>query len=1014
VVGLGLLLGCPGSDLHDFDGDGAPDTEDCAPADPEVGPLHSDDVDPDGLDTNCDGVDGTDGDGDGFASLASGGTDCLDDDPAVWPGATEVPDDGVDNDCSGGDATCDADNDGVHALTCGGLDCDDTSDAVHPGAAELCDGADGDCDGVLPPVEADSDGDGLASCAGDCDDTSATVHPGAVEACDGVDSDCDGVVPPEEADADADGAPPCAGDCDDADPTRHPAADEVCDGLDTDCDGSPGDDEDDPDGDTDPACSDCDETSDAVHSFDLDSDGFSPCAGDCDDTDPVAHPGAVAPWGDDVDANCDYADGLDADGDDHAANALPPDCDDDPLSPAAPQTFPGAPDTAGDDVDQDCDGVDGVDADGDGVASDASGGADCNDDPLDAAAPVTFPGADDQVGDSIDYDCDDVDGVDADGDGVASVGSGGTDCNDDPLDAAAIVTLPGAPDPAGDEIDADCDGVDGVDADGDGVASEASGGTDCNDDPLDPLASVTFPGAGDAWGDGDDTNCDDGDGVDSDGDGFAVNGPDQDCDDDDDRVYPGSVEVWDSPRAGRDTACDGDLYDYLADADRRFVGPGNSAAGDAVAGGGDFDADGVPDLLVAIPLADPPAYQAGQLVLLSGVDVLAATEPLGLDDAHATIAGLEPFERLGSSVAWAGDVDGDGLDDVLVGAPQYGAAVYAPGRSLLFLGATLAAGGALTAADADASFHGDPQTESGSAVAGVGDVDGDGLDDLLVGAPATFPGIDYQARAYLLLGSDLPAGGAFGSGDAHATVVGAADGDRTGWAVAGAGDVDGDGLTDILVGAPAGGAGAGVTALFLGSTLAAGGSFPVASADVSFVGASAGDASGSALAGLGDIDGDGLADFAIGAPEAGGTGAVYLVLGGSVPASGSVDLAAADAIYAGEDPSDQAGGRLAPAGDVDGDGSGDLLVSAIDNDDGVNLGGKVYLLLGSELALGGTHDLGSADAAFVGEFQYSGAGEGLAPAGDLDGDGADDLWIGAGYSDPPQSPGQAYLLFGRL
>lgn len=110
-----------------------------------------------------------------------------------------------------------------------------------------------------------------------------------------------------------------------------------------------------------------------------------------------------------------------------------------------------------------------VDADADGVTV---AGGDCDD-----HDPLVAPGLGDHVGNLVDENCDGVDGVDGDGDGVASVSSGGVDCDD----AAALVLGPGTPDPADDGVDANCDGTDGVDGDGDGSPSVASGGADCDD-----------------------------------------------------------------------------------------------------------------------------------------------------------------------------------------------------------------------------------------------------------------------------------------------------------------------------------------------------------------------------------------------------------------------------------------------------------------------------------------------------------------------------------------------------
>jgi hypothetical protein len=1104
---LGLLAGCVTRPvLYDHDEDGSPDSEDCAPTDPAVHPGAADRVDEAGVDNDCDGLDGVDADGDGHASVESGGGDCNDDVVGVHPDAAEVPDDGLDNDCVGGDATCDADGDGVQAPVCDGDDCDDFNSLFFPGAQELCDGIDGNCDGAVADQELDADADGVRGCEGDCDDSDPAVAPGSPEICDGLDDDCDAALPIDEVDGDGDGVAPCGGDCDDDDPTRHPGAEEVCDGLDDDCDGAAGPDEGDADGDGDPACSDCHDGDPDRDELDLDGDGFSTCAGDCDDDALAVRPGGVDAWGDGTDGNCDGVDGLDADGDEWPVNGVPPDCDDDPGSPSATETWPGAPDAVGDDVDEDCDGVDGVDgdgdglasigsggadcnddpadpiaaqtfpgaddsvgngvdtncdgvdgvdgdgdevawvgsggtdcddeapatwpgapdtvgdavdqgcdgvdgvdADGDGVASEASGGADCNDDPADPLAYTTFPGADDAVGNGVDTDCDTVDGVDGDGDGQASTGSGGQDCNDDSSDALATATWLGAPDDVGDELDQNCDGVDGVDADGDGVASEASGGADCSDDPAVTAAASIFPGVGDAWGDSVDTNCDGVDGFDADGDGWAANAGDgqPDCDDGDPGIYPGAIAGWESPATGLDRDCDGEVYDAVSEAWSAWVGEAAAdRSGDRLALAGDVDGDGLADLLIGAQDNDQAAPRAGKTYLVYG-STISAGGTLGLAQADVALLGQSVDDRSPDSLASAGDVDGDGLDDILVG-------VLGRGETYLFFGASLPASGTLSLAAADALFVQEDNGDlAGISAASAGDVDGDGLDDLLIGAVGNDEGGYNAGKAYVVFGSSIGSGGTFALADADVGLVGEGNGIRAGW-VAPAGDVDGDGLDDVLVGAPWASAAeveCGKTFVWFGSTLAAGGTFWSSTSDAVLVGEGAGDHAGRTLSPAGDVDGDGQDDVLVGAPENDDAGAdagkAYLLLGPTLSAGGTISLGSADAWLVGEGAGDEASERLAAAGDVDGDGLDDVLIGA---PHGLGDQGKVYLLLGATLSAGGVFDLGLSDAAFAGEGADHAAGSGLA-GGDVDGDGLSDLMIGAyGAAFTGNNSGKTYIL----
>ena len=257
-----------------------------------------------------------------------------------------------------------------------------------------------------------------------------------------------------------------------------------------------------------------------------------------------------------------------------------------------------------------------------------------------------------------------------------------------------------------------------------------------------------------------------------------------------------------------------------------------------------------------------------------------------------------------------------------------------------------------------------------------------------------------------------------GASPASASFIGEAASDMSGYALAGAGDVDGDGYRDFLIGAPdndAGGSDAGRVYLFFGK---AGGwtmDKRLAEADVIFQGLGADHITGAALAGLGDVNGDGLADFAIGAPGANQSqGGVYLIFGRARASwPGQFDLANASASYVGEAAGDQAGKALAAAGDVNRDGYRDLLIVA-PNADGAQANiGNAYLIFGQAGGWGQNVSLGTAGASFTGEANGFGVDH-AAGSGDVNGDGYADLLIGAsGNSEGGANAGQTYLILGR-
>ena len=494
-----------------------------------------------------------------------------------------------------------------------------------------------------------------------------------------------------------------------------------------------------------------------------------------------------------------------------------------------------------------------------------------------------------------------------------------------------------------------------------------------------------------------------------------------DCDDDNALAYPGAEErLLDS-----DVNCDGELGGSLSRADYGFVGENSDDyAGSSVSNAGDVDGDGLDDLLVGAFGNGGGGSVAGKVYLILGGSLgSSSTIDLSLADYSFWGENKEDFDYAGYSVSSAGDVDGDGLDDLLVGAHGNGDNGSDAGKVYLILGNSLASSPALELSLADHSLVGEnPNDHAGISVSSAGDVDGDGLDDLLVGAFGNGDGGSDAGKAYLVLGSSLGSTSTLDLSQADHGFVGEGTDDHAGNSVSNAGDVDGDGLDDLLVGADwndDGGPAAGKAYLILGSSLGSSSTTDLSLADHSFVGEDINDHAANSVSSAGDVDGDGLDDLLVGSRynQEGGrdAGKAYLILSSSMAMSSSTDLSHADYSFVGEITDDEAGFSVSGAGDVDGDSLDDLLIGAHLNDDAGSKAGKVYLILGNGLASSSTIDLSLADYSFIGENSREYAGTSVSGAGDVDGNGLDDLLLGAHYNeDGGTGAGKAYLILSHL
>jgi hypothetical protein len=253
---------------------------------------------------------------------------------------------------------------------------------------------------------------------------------------------------------------------------------------------------------------------------------------------------------------------------------------------------------------------------------------------------------------------------------------------------------------------------------------------------------------------------------------------------------------------------------------------------------------------------------------------MGASSMVYLEDASHRFYGDYYDDQVGYSSALLGDVDGDGLGDVLLGAPGRGVA-------LLFVGGSY--GPSIDATDDYDYWFSGSRLGVGTAVSGPGDVDGDGYDDMLIGAYGSEAGGMSAGAAYVVLGGRLPLAPEAGYLDdlADDILIGAI-GDHAGRYVSGAGDVDGDGLDDLLISATGMGSEGGAY-LALASSLVGTTTVSLPDNAYGFEGESDWGDAGEWVSGAGDVDNDGLDDLLIGAPEHdySGTraGKAYLILG---------------------------------------------------------------------------------------------------------------------------------------
>ena len=516
---------------------------------------------------------------------------------------------------------------------------------------------------------------------------------------------------------------------------------------------------------------------------------------------------------------------------------------------------------------------------------------------------------------------------------------------------------------------------------------------DCNgladeDDPGLELRSrvpLFMDADSDGWGDEEYV----GDYCPSSGIGVPVRG---DCDDSDASVNPDRLELPDET----DQNCDGETYyHYVETLSEGLARDDPNESFGKYFWTRDLDGDGGQDLLLGYPDADSERGELTWWDDTSDADLTAAAK-------RTTWTGIAEGSRLGQVAAAVGDLDGDGVEDLLVSDFGENEAAWT-----VHLLSSDTPSGVLSGTTASWALDANPL---GALLLAVGDIDSDGLPEAIIGqnnGTANDAGRLYVVDADDLGTSTDPSTLSFVEGVGFRSFFGNAMDLVT--------DADGDGVPEVIVGSPA--------AQKNQAHLLTADDFAAESASDSTIidGNSEFGGVGAFVGGLGDLDGDGYGDFAINSYNStawNDVGAVHFFYGAS-DILDSRPLSSEDARFIGHTYGESFGGAngakgFYAAGDMDGDGTDDMVINvwalAINGSSG---NGAVYGVFGRRLS--GTHYADEiADFAVRGTLPYTYLGIGVARAGDRDGDGHEDLWLGASHARTTDRDGTLYCFPSEL
>ncbi|MEQ8466042.1 hypothetical protein [Coleofasciculus sp. E1-EBD-02] len=468
-------------------------------------------------------------------------------------------------------------------------------------------------------------------------------------------------------------------------------------------------------------------------------------------------------------------------------------------------------------------------------------------------------------------------------------------------------------------------------------------------------------------------------------------------------------------------------------------------SGRSVSGAGDINGDGIDDLIIGAPRADPNGnLSAGETYVVFGNSegFNASLELSELNGSNGfVINGIDRGDYSGISVSGAGDINGDGIDDLIIGARNADPnGNLSAGETYVVFGNSEGFNASLELSELNGSngfiINGiDRFDNSGGSVSRAGDINGDGIDDLIIDASLADP----AGETYVVFGNSEGFNASLELSELNGSngfVINGIDaGDESGSSVSGAGDINGDGIDDLIIGArgadPNGNFRAGETYVVFGNSKGFNASLELSELNGSngFVlnGIDVFDQSGSSVGGAGDINGDGIGDLIIGARNADPNGnsfagETYVVFGNSKGFNASLELSELNGsngfVINGIDRGDRSGYSVSGAGDINGDGIDDLIIGAtLANPNGNSGAGETYVVFGNSEGFNASLELselnGSNGFVINGIDVGDRSGYSVSGAGDMNGDGIDDLIIGTRDTVGARE-GETYVVFGSI